>query len=189
MAGLDELLSCFSLTEEEKGAVEVPKQEVEQIYRLAGKFFTKQILNVNAMARTFKPLWKPIRELKIRDIGENILLFEFEDQLDLERVLEFEPLSYDKHLVAFQKATDFEPVPFLDYSCTTFWLQIHNVPEKSLTTKTGEAIGNSLGSVIQVADSEDDGSGGEFLRVRVKIDISKPLPRYCKLCAEGKQIS
>lgn len=72
MAGLDELLSCFSLTEEEEGAVEVPKQEVEQIYRLAGKFFTKQILNVNAMARTFKPLWKPIRELKIRDIGENI---------------------------------------------------------------------------------------------------------------------
>ena len=43
------------------------------------------------MARTFKLLWKSIGELKIRDIGENILLFEFEDNLDIEHVLEFEP--------------------------------------------------------------------------------------------------
>lgn len=80
--------------------------------------------------------------------------------------------------MAFQKATDIEIFPFLDYSCATFWLQIHNVPEKNLTTESKEAIGNSLGSVIQVADLEDDGLGGEFLRVRVKIDISKPLPGF-----------
>ena len=30
-------------------------------------------------------------EIKIRDIGGNILLFEFDDVLDLERVLELEP--------------------------------------------------------------------------------------------------
>ena len=29
--------------------------------------------------------------MKIRDIGGNILLFEFDDVLDLERVLELEP--------------------------------------------------------------------------------------------------
>ena len=42
------------------------------------------MLNVVAVARMFKPLWKPIEELNIRDNGENILLFEFEDILDLE---------------------------------------------------------------------------------------------------------
>nr|POE91587.1 hypothetical protein CFP56_25631 [Quercus suber] len=42
------------------------------------------------MARTFKPLWKLSGELKIRDVGEHMLLFEFEDNLDLERVLEYE---------------------------------------------------------------------------------------------------
>ena len=42
------------------------------------------MLNVDVMAHTFKPLWKPIGELKIQDIGDNILLFEFEDILDLE---------------------------------------------------------------------------------------------------------
>ena len=98
------------------------------VHRLAGKFLTKRVLNVDAVARTFKPLWKPIGELKIQDIGDNILLFEFEDILDMERVLEYEPWSYDKHLVVFQKAIDAESAPLLDYSFTTFSMQIHNIP-------------------------------------------------------------
>lgn len=56
---------------------------------------------MEAVTCTFKPLWKLSGELKIQDVGENILLFEFEDNLDLERVLEFEPWSYDKSLVIF----------------------------------------------------------------------------------------
>ena len=72
------------------------------IHRLAGRFFTKRVVNMDVVVRTFKPLWKPISELKIRDVGENILLFEFEDVLDLKCVLDFEPWSYDKNLVAFQ---------------------------------------------------------------------------------------
>ena len=36
---------------------------------------------------------------------------------------------------------------------------------KKLTYKTGEGIGKSIGVVLQVAASKDDGSGGEFLWV------------------------
>ena len=47
--------------------------------------------------------------------------------------------------------------------------------ENSLTQETGEAIGKTLGTVVQVADPEDDGCGGEFLQVWVTMDIIKPL--------------
>ena len=119
MAGLDEMWARFSLLEEEERGAEVSQQRALIVHRLASKFVTKRVLNVNAVAHTFKPLWKPIGELKIRDVGDNIPLFEFEDILDLERVLEFEPWSYDKHLVVFQKAIDAESTPLLDYSFTT----------------------------------------------------------------------
>ena len=157
------------------------------IHRLAGRFFIKRVVNMDAIARTFK-LWEPIGELKIRDVGENILLFEFEDVLDLERVLKFEPWSYDKNLVAFQRVEDVESVPYLNYSHATFWVQLHNVLEKSLMCETGELIGKSIGVVVKVADPEDDGVGGEFFRVRVALDISKPLPRFSKLKSEGRQL-
>ena len=115
---------------------------------MAGKFFTKRTLNIDAVACTFKLLWKPASELKIRDIEESILLFEFEDVLNLERVLEYEPWLFDKSLVVFKKASDVESIPFLEFDRVTFWVQIHNVPEKSLNHEIGEIVGKMIGSVI-----------------------------------------
>nr|POE78263.1 uncharacterized protein CFP56_51501 [Quercus suber] len=186
MAGLEEMWARFSLSEEEERGADVDGQEVTIPHRLAGKFFTKHVLNVDAVARTFKLLWRPRGELKIRDMGDNILLFEFEDCLDMERVLELEPWSYDKHLVVFQRTLVAEATPSLDYSSSSFWIQLHNVPAYLLTTETGESVGKTLGRVLQVANPEDDGAGGEFLRIRISLDISKPLPRCCKLRKEGK---
>jgi len=175
MAGLEGLWSHFFLTEEEEQGTEVDRHDEVQTHRLAGRFFTKRVLNIESVGRIFKPLWKLIGELKIRDIGNNILLFEFTDNLDLERVLEFEPWMFDKSLVVFQRATSIEEVPLLDFSRSPFWVQFHNVPENSMNQATGDSIGSSIGTVIQVADREDDSAGGEFLRVRISIDLSKPL--------------
>ena len=79
-------------------------------------------------------------------------------------------------------------MPLLEFSRAAFWVQIHNVSERSFTQATSEAIGNIIGEVIVVANLEDDCVGNEFLRVRVSIDISKPLSQCRKLWAEGKQV-
>ena len=188
MAGLDSLWSRFTLDEDEEHGVEAPQPVVESVHRLAGRFFTKRTLNVDSIACTFKPLWKSVGELKIRDIGDNILLFEFEDNLDLERVLEYEPWTFDKHIVIFERVSTVEEIPSLEFLRAIFWVQFHNIPKKSLNPVISEVVGNSIGKVIEVADPEDDGNRGEFLRVRISIDISKPLPRCRKLWYEGKQI-
>lgn len=65
--------------------------------------------------------------------------------------------------MAFKKATDIESIPFLEFDRATYWVQIHNVPEKSLIHETGEVIGKTISPVIQVANVEDDGSSKEFL--------------------------
>ena len=58
---------------------------------------------------------------------------------------------------------DVESAPLLGFDLVTFWVQLHNVPDQCLSQSTGEVVGNTIGSLIQVADSEDDGEGGEFL--------------------------
>ena len=67
-------------------------------------------------------------------------------------------------------------------------MQLHNLPDQYLTQATSEAVGNTIGALVQVADPKDDGEGGEFLRIRVVIDIKKPLPRCCKLWLEGEHV-
>ena len=163
MATLDDLWTCFTLSEEQVQGADVPSSKEASVHRLAAKFLTKRIINVEAVARTFKPLWKPAGELKIPDVGRNILVFEFDDALDLERVLEFKPWSYDKSLVIFQKTESMESAPSLDFSVTSFWVQLHNIPETSLNQETEDVVGNIIGTTIRVADLEDDGEGCEFL--------------------------
>ena len=79
------------MTEEEEFGVEVSKDAKKEIHELAGQFFTEQVLNVEAVGHTFKPLWKLKGELKIHDLGDSILVFDFLEGLDLKRVLELEP--------------------------------------------------------------------------------------------------
>lgn len=83
---------------------------------------------------------------------------------------------------------DVELIPQLEYTQVMFWVQFHNIPLKNLTYESGEAIGNSIGKVVQVADPEDDGAGGEFLRAQVTMDILKHLPRCSKMRSKAKQI-
>lgn len=116
------------------------------------------------------------------------MVFDFEEGLDLERVLELEPWTYDKHMVVFERVREIESVPSLEFSKATFWVQIHNVLERSLTQAIGKAIGKTIGKVVEVADPEDNGVGNEFLRVRVSLDITKFLPHCHKLWAESKQV-
>ena len=78
------------------------------------------MVNAEAVSRTFKLLWKLIGEMKIWDIGGNILLFEFDDALDLEQVLELEQWTYDKSLVVFRRGVDVESTPLLTFDFVTF---------------------------------------------------------------------
>ena len=55
-----------------------------------------------------------------------------------------------------------------------------------MKVEVGELVDKTIGRVIQVADQEDDDARSEFLRVRINIDISKPLLRCSKLRSEGK---
>ena len=66
---------------------------------MAAKFLTRRALNVEAIGRTFKPLWRAKKEFKVREVGNHILLFVFETESDAERVLANEPWTFDKHVV------------------------------------------------------------------------------------------
>ena len=120
MANIEDFWSRFSLTEEEEHEADVPQKKEVTIACLAAKFFLKRVVNAKVVGQTFKPLWKPIGEMKSRYIGGNILLFEFDDAMDLERVLEFEPWSYDKSIVDLRRVVDVKSAPSLDFDSMTF---------------------------------------------------------------------
>ena len=75
---------------------------------------------MEAMARTFKPLWRMRYGFQICDAGNNHLVFAFEAMADAKKVLLGEPWSFDRHLVVFQKMDGSTPVQELDFMTNLF---------------------------------------------------------------------
>ena len=54
---------------------------------LATKLFAKRALNTDAIARNFSQLWRSWNGFKIKDLGNHIVLFIFDNKLDTDRIL------------------------------------------------------------------------------------------------------
>ena len=167
MESLEGLWSKLSLLDEEEFGIACPTKAEPDSYTLAAKFLTKRVVNVESVARTFRPLWRSEKDVQIKDMGDNILFFHFEDECDLGTVLEHEPWTYDKHLVVFEKVTANVPISSLAFQFTTFWIQIHELPVQCLNQQTRDAIGTSLGTPLLMTNTESEGGKGNYLRVRV----------------------
>uniref|UniRef100_A0A7N2RF29 DUF4283 domain-containing protein n=1 Tax=Quercus lobata TaxID=97700 RepID=A0A7N2RF29_QUELO len=95
----------MSLNDREGGSVCLTEEKSGTEVILAAKFLTKRVLNVDAIVKTFTPLWRSVNGFQVRSAGDHILLFVFDDKEDVERILANEPWSFDKHLVAGGVAT------------------------------------------------------------------------------------
>lgn len=141
---------------------------------LAAKFFTKRALNIEAVARTFRPLWRTKASFHITNVGDNVLLFTFDQEIDAVKVLLGEPWSYDRHLVLIQRFEGKKPIKEIEFNRAKFWIQLHDLPYKFMNTETAIEIGESIGEVIMPQDVSEM-CGGTFMRVRVSVDITRPL--------------
>ena len=57
---------------------------------------------MDAIARTFKLLWRTRKGFEMRDMGNHRVLFVFLDKRDVDQVIRGEPWTLDKHLVALK---------------------------------------------------------------------------------------
>ena len=164
----------LSLSDKEGKKLALVKYKKRVEFVLVAKFLTKRNVSVDAVAKTFRPLWHTSSDFCIRDAGDNHLLFTFELESNLEKVLMGEPWSFDRHLVVLQRYDLILPMKKVDFSKTSFWVQIHNLPLSYLTLEVALEIGESLGTVNKSVGISDM-VGGNFMRIRVLIDITRPL--------------
>uniref|UniRef100_A0A2N9GPD6 Uncharacterized protein n=1 Tax=Fagus sylvatica TaxID=28930 RepID=A0A2N9GPD6_FAGSY len=187
MESIEDMWKNFSLSDKEGLNVDLANTSQQSENILAAKFLTSRVLNMDAVARTFKPLWKTRQSFTVQDLGGNKVAFVFEDAMDLERVLMNEPWTYDKFLVVFQRVQGDEPIQDSMFSHTSFWVQIHNLPIRRRTEEAAESIGRSIGLVEKVAAIEDERGGENCMRVRIRLEVNSPLCRGQKDCDVGIQ--
>ena len=91
----------LSLTNKEGVNVDLTESTKVHGFALAAKFFTWRSLNIDAVVRTFRPLWCTKGCFQTSDAKQNFMVFTFDLEDDVEKVLMGEPWSFDRHLVVF----------------------------------------------------------------------------------------
>jgi hypothetical protein len=77
------------------------------------------------------------------------------------------------------------PPAMIEFEKVAFWVRMFNLPFACMGNDIGHQIGSTIGWVEEM-ETDDDGVGwGKFLRVKIRIDLTKPLARGRQLNIEG----
>ncbi len=177
MDDISGLWESFSLNDTEVTPFDFGLSEDDNQFYLAARFMTTRVLNIESIVRTFRPLWRTHKGFSARDMGNNMVVFTFEDEADMVRVIQSEPWSYDKHLVAFQRVEADTAIEEVECSHVSFWVQLYNLPVRRMNKEAVMALVCTVGSVEQVSESDAERGREGCMRARVRLDILRPLSR------------
>lgn len=102
MGDLEEVYSRMKLAEEEEGGVVVGEEELApavKTYVLIGRFLTDKNINSQAMQNVLASIWRPKEGVEIHDLGGQRYSFVFFHVLDLQKVLDGGPWTFEQGLL------------------------------------------------------------------------------------------
>ena len=91
-------------------------------FSIAAKFLTKRAISMDVIAKTFNPLWRARDGFKMQSFRDHKFLFSFEKKDDVDKILEGEPWSFDKHLVVMSRYENESPLQDIRFEKTKIWV-------------------------------------------------------------------
>ena len=155
----------LSLTNKEGAECTLSSGVIDDSFAIVAKFLTKRKVNLGAVARTFRSVWKANGDFEFRNLGNNKALIVFTDEIDMNRILLQSSWSFDKYLMVLHQLGENECVNAVCCDKAYFWVQISNLPRRHMTKENGALIGSTLGEVISVDAPESGRAWGTCVRI------------------------
>lgn len=188
-------MESITLEEEQAGGLaieEETRQGEEQVFNgfdaklcVVGRFISEGQIDFLAMRQTLAALWKPGMGLYIKDLEANLFLFQFYHEVDVKRVMEGCPWSFNKRALIMSRLKEGENPRSVSLNSMDLWVQVYDLKTRFMSERILKEIGNHIGSFVASAPTNFVGVWRDFLRVRVTIDITKPLKRKMKISSPG----
>ncbi|KAH7862150.1 hypothetical protein Vadar_000729 [Vaccinium darrowii] len=179
-------LSSFTLTNEEDEAVKLVAEDFklskqECLLSVMGKIITQKGINLGGLRAAMELAWGYPKGLKVMEVGGGIYQFVFGNETDLIRVLAGSPWLFNNQLIVLQRCMEGVKPDGINFSFSPFWIQLRAIPLEFMSTDVGKKMMVGFGEVEDVVMAKLNGNQGRCLRVKVELDIKKPLPRGKKI--------
>ena len=132
---------------------------------LIGRVTNLAAQNTRALVDFFLHHWHVVGTITGRDLGPNLVQFNFESEQDLQSVLTKAPYHFKRWMLLLER---WKPVVSDSFpAMIPFWIKVHGIPLHYWSLITLDTIGSELG-VVEAKDVD-------HCRVRVLLNGLKPL--------------
>jgi hypothetical protein len=177
---LTKLWRNFCLSEEESLGVEVVEQGMHEIGSrgkacMVSKLFSDRLIGKDAIRSTPVRAWRPEGTLVFKVLGDNIFLLEFEHFWEKDRVKEGQPWVFEGNLISIADYNGSIPPAQRDFEKVSFWARMFNLPLSCMSAANQQWVIKleSRWALWKMWKQRMTG----YLRVKIRLDIAKPLAR------------
>ena len=175
-------LQNLQLTKEEEETIPITVTNSSDLLEecslsLFGRLLSDRQQNWQALKNTLRSAWKMGSNMRIVEAGNNILQFKFSSKYQLEWVEKCGPWSFDNNLLLLCRWKKGLTSTNISFTYSPFWVQIWGLPFKHMSQEIGKDIGSKIGRFIEVHKRSWQYDQAKFMRVRVDLEIDKPLRR------------
>ncbi|RYR12055.1 hypothetical protein Ahy_B04g069574 [Arachis hypogaea] len=155
---------------------------------MVGKILSDKEVSFSTCKAALLGIWGHPQGVAISDVGRNKVLISFKDARKGIQIRNGGPWSIRGNLLNLQIWNGRESVYEVDHRYMELWVQIHGLPLNYITRKTAEIIGKKIETVMKTENPRlNDTLQKTFLRVRVTMNITKPLPTGFWLATQHHQ--
>ena len=179
---ISNILEQMTLTLEEEEIITIPddgrREELESCaLSLIGKFLTCKSFNKRAALGTLKKAWGLEDEVRVVEVGSNLLQFKFRSEFELDRVYTGGLWCFDNQALLLTRWKSGMTAANVKFDSVPLWVQIWGAPFDMRSSRVAEEVGNRLGKVLEVEKRRTNDSQNFFMRVKVAIPLDKEIRR------------
>ncbi|KAL2940973.1 F-box protein pof9 [Bienertia sinuspersici] len=129
---------------------------------------------------TLKSIWRLKDGVAIRMVESNLFVFQFFAKPDKERIVQGMPWFFDNQLLLRKEINGDDQIAKVVSYCSPCWIRVYDLPFAKTNVQCAKSIRECMGSLIEY-DNSDPSRLDNFMRMKVDIDIGKPLRRGIKV--------
>ncbi|XP_030498040.2 uncharacterized protein LOC115713699 [Cannabis sativa] len=179
----------FQIEEEDLSELTVShegeEEGIDDRWCLVGRFLSHRVIDFDKIQNILASLWQPGMGMFVKKLEENRFLFQFYHEVDIQRVINGSPWTFDRMQLIIQRLPVGGDPNIIQLNHLDIWVQIHDVKPDCMKEATVRGVGNTLGKFVENDPNNFIGVWRDYLRVRVTLDIKKPLRRRLKLTHEN----
>jgi len=178
---LDSLLQHLEIREDEEQGI-VLEENLEELkaearWTVLAKVSSPKAFSHAAFIANMKYAWGLAKEASFKAIEENLFVIQFSCLGDWRKVMDEGPWIFRGHAVLLEEYDGVTKPSKVEFKTLSIWARVYDLPTGFRTENIGRQLGNKIGKFLKMDLDEEFSGWRDFLRIRVKLDVEKPLTR------------